>query len=433
MIADRLASLMHRLADNTVLADLLQPVERALQTCRQAASLGRTLGMREFLTLGVLRHLQGTATVREQIQTLLHLAEASAERVPLARSTWSDALASPARLEVLQAILPAVAQEARRQLPDRLADIPYLGSRPVFAADGTYQRESVHYRGRAPKDGGTDNPKGHAHLTFYDVRLGVPVDVAVETRNRHETAILRDYDRSPAAVIRQRSAICLLDRAFVDAPFWDAKKRALGIVMITRLKSNLRIDSTEDLGIDASPVNAGVEKNLRVVLASSRAPWRLIVYRSRRGHVVEFLTNDFDLPPGVVAFLYSRRWEEEKCFDTWKNDFAMGKAWAKSRTALDIQARLAVLASVLVAMLLVCRLGPEGSADDKALKRQARRQAKKPEQPDGTDRPDWTVALFRSTSKVSRQVLRFFKTCFLRPASQGLYQRELRPLLAAYL
>jgi hypothetical protein len=37
------------------------------------------------------------------------------------------------------------------------------------------------------------------------------------------------------------------------------------------------------------------------------------------------------------------------------------------------------------------------------------------------------------TAKVSRQVLRFFKQCFLKPASPALYERELRPLLMAYL
>jgi hypothetical protein len=40
-------------------------------------------------------------------------------------------------------------------------------------------------------------------------------------------------------------------------------------------------------------------------------------------------------------------------------------------------------------------------------------------------------ALFRYTAKVSRQVLRFFKHCFLKPASPALYERELRPLLMA--
>jgi hypothetical protein len=39
------------------------------------------------------------------------------------------------------------------------------------------------------------------------------------------------------------------------------------------------------------------------------------------------LTNEFDLEPGIIAVLYSRRWEEEKRFDTWKNDFSLAKAW----------------------------------------------------------------------------------------------------------
>ena len=64
---------------------------------------------------------------------------------------------------------------------------------------------------------------------------------------------------------------------------------------------------------------------------------------------------------------------------------------------------------------------------------QDKRQNAKVDDPDGSDRPDWTLPLFRYTAKVSRQVLRFFKLCFLKPASPALYERELRPLLVAYL
>lgn len=284
-----------------------------------------------------------------------------------------------------------------------------------------------------PKEGGEDNPKGHALLSFYNLRLGVPEDVQVETRSRHETAILRDYDRSPQALTQERHTLFLVDRAFIDARFWDAKKAKCAITIITRMKAKLRIDSTEDLGIDADPLNAGVQRNLRVMLSSSPEPWRLIAYRTRRGHVVELLTNDFTLQPGVAAFLYSRRWEEEKCFDTWKNDFSQAKAWGKRAVAIDNQVRLAIVTSILVAMILANTLGSDGLTDTKALRRQARRQAKQPDQPDGTDRPDWTAPLFRYTAKVSRQVLRFFKHCFLKPASPALYERELRPLLMAYL
>ncbi len=422
MILGRLASLMHRLTDKTVFAELLSPVERVLARVCSAQGLGRTLSMSDFIALGVLLHLQGMGTLREQVQTLLHLDPAPGARVPLARSTWSDALCSAARLGVLRETLPALVADAATLLPDRLADIPGLGTRPVRAIDGTYQGESAHFSRRTPKEGGEDNPKGHALLSFYNLRLGVPEDVQVETRSRHETVILRDYDRSPRALTRERHTLFLVDRAFIDARFWDARKATCVITIITRMKANLRIDSTEGLGVDADPLNAGVQRDLRVMLANSPEPWRLITYRTLRGHVVEFLTNDFDLQPGVVAFLYSRRREEDKCFDTWKNDFSQAKAWGK-RT-------VAIVTSILVVMMLANTLGDDGLIETKALRRQARHQAKQPDQP---DRPDWTAPLFRYTAKVSRQVLRFFEYCFLKPASPALYEQELRPLLMAYL
>jgi hypothetical protein len=314
MLLDRLVSLMHRLTDQTVFAELLAPVEQVLTRVRGADGLGRTLSMGDFIALGVLRQLQGMESLREQVQALWHL-DAGAY-APLARSTWSDALGSAARRAVLAEVVPALVAEAAAVLPDRLAEISGLGRRAVRAIDGTYQGESAHFHRCTPQAGGEDNPKGHALLSVYNLRLGVPEDVQVETRSRHETAILRDYDHAPHALTRERGTLFLVDRAFIDAPFWDAKKRTQAITIITRMKSNLRIDSTETLSVAADSVNAGVQRDLRVQLTSSRAPWRLITYRTRRGQVVEFLTNDFTLQPGVVAFLYSRRWEEEKCFDT---------------------------------------------------------------------------------------------------------------------
>jgi len=120
-------------------------------------------------------------------------------------------------------------------------------------------------------------------------------------------------------------------------------------------------------------------------------------------------------------------------FDTWKNDFTQAKAWGKSPIAIENQVRLAIVTGILIAILLHTTMGQHGRADEKALKKQHKRQVATPDAPDGTDRPDWTVPLFRYTSKVSRQVLRFFKHCFLKPASSGLYQSELRPMLLAYL
>jgi hypothetical protein len=65
---DRLKTLMYRLTHDTVLADLLAPVSRALARVRQAA-VGRTLTLPDFIALGVLRQLQGIPTLREQVQS----------------------------------------------------------------------------------------------------------------------------------------------------------------------------------------------------------------------------------------------------------------------------------------------------------------------------------------------------------------------------
>ena len=100
MIRERLSQLMVHLTDNTLLGELLAPMQHALCSVRGAAALGRVLSMADFIALGVLRHLRGMTTLREQVQTLLHLDPAQAAHVPLPRSTWSDALAADTRLAV---------------------------------------------------------------------------------------------------------------------------------------------------------------------------------------------------------------------------------------------------------------------------------------------------------------------------------------------
>ncbi len=329
--------------------------------------------------------------------------------------------------------VPVLVKTAQPVLPDRLAGIPGVGDRPVRAIDGTYPAESAHGRRRTPRQGGEDHPKGHALLSFYHLRLGVPEAVRIDTRSRHDTRILRDYDQDAQALSRERCGLWRVDRAFIDAPCWDAKQRALPITLITRMKSHRCVDATEGLPIADDPVNAGVIRDLRITLTSSWATWRLITYRPRRGGELPFLTHDFSRLPGVVAFRYCRRWEAEKCFDTWKNDFAQAKAWGKGTVAIANQARLAIITSLLVAILRHTRLSAAGAQDAKALVKQDKRQKAKLEDPDGTDRPDWTVPLFRYTAQVSRQVLQFFKLCFLKTASPGLYERELGPMLKAYL
>ncbi|MDZ7754649.1 MAG: hypothetical protein U5S82_24100 [Gammaproteobacteria bacterium] len=155
---------MNHILNETVLGELLIPVSEALARLRNANANTSVLDMYTFISLGVLRHLQGMPSLREQVQSLLHLDPTHSPQAPLARSTWSDALASRRRRDVVSAMIGPLRSEARAVLPDRLAGFAELAGRPVYATDGTYQHESAHYGRRTPRQGGEDNPKGHALL-----------------------------------------------------------------------------------------------------------------------------------------------------------------------------------------------------------------------------------------------------------------------------
>ena len=98
--------------------------------------------------------------MREQIQSLFDL-DNSTESVPLARSTWSDALANEPRRKILREAVQVLVAAARHELPDRFAGIKELGNRAIYAIDATYQVESSHYHPVYPSAGGHDNRKGH--------------------------------------------------------------------------------------------------------------------------------------------------------------------------------------------------------------------------------------------------------------------------------
>ena len=428
MSSERIASLLKRLTHDTVLGDLISPVVHALEYVRYREGIFTAIDMNDFITLGVLRHIQASGSLRELVQQLMHHNDDTLP--PVARSTFSDALASKHRLNVVAQLQAPLLKYAAKSLPDRLSKFTQLGKRPVMAIDGTYQHESAHYERRTPSQGGDDNPKGHGLLSFYDVRLGCPCDVAVETANKHETSVLQRYGEQKQALIHSREALWLVDRAFVDGPYWDRLKTKLKATMITRMKGNLLYEVMADLEVDGSDINEGVITDQKITLNSSAKHWRLIHYRSVNDKEVEFLTNDHELEPGLIAFLYSRRWEEEKCFDTWKNDFSQAKAWGKSPVAIENQTRLAIITSILIAILVHEKAGKYGIQDEKSLRKQLQRHDNIS---DTTDRPDWTIPLFRYITKTTRQVIRFFRFSLYKISSHTFYKQQLWPMLLRYL
>ncbi len=130
-MSKRLDSLQATLLNDTVLEAWFLPMQKALDKVRYSRQRFSTLSAEFFILLGCLRQLQGMKILRDQIQTLFDLDESS-EKVPLARSTWSDALSNPYRTEILREAIQVLVVAARNELPDRFSNIKELGTRSIY-------------------------------------------------------------------------------------------------------------------------------------------------------------------------------------------------------------------------------------------------------------------------------------------------------------
>jgi hypothetical protein len=188
-------------------------------------------------------------------------------------------------------------------------------------------------------------------LATYDMRAGVAVDSATETTSIDEMRFVKEVWRA-SWWTRQKNALYVVDRAFIEARYWDQRKVSANATVITRMKSTFKYYVLEVLDIAAGFVNEGVVSDQLIQLRSSKDVWRLVRFIAPNGEDYEYLTNDLALTPGMIAFLYHRRWDEEKYFDNYKTDMANSKAWGKSPVAIEQQALLGLVTHLL--MRLFC-------------------------------------------------------------------------------
>ncbi len=229
----------------------------------------------------------------------------------------------------------------------------------------------------------------------------------------------------------QKNALYVVDRAFIEARYWDQRKTKYRTTVITRMKSTFKYHILEEIALAPTAVNEGVIWDKKIQLNSSKQVWRLIQFVSPGGKIYEYLSNDFTLSPGMIAFLYHRRWDEEKYFDNYKNDMANAKAWGKSPIAIEQQALLALVTHLLMRLFLHQKGQALGLEEDYQT------QQKRHEKKQTTYCIDWegnyNRAFFTKLSKITKQAWRFLKNNFLKESVPWLFECKLRPVLMAYL
>ena len=300
-------------------------------------------------------------------------------------SNYFAAFKSTRRRDVIRDVCEGVIAGAEGMLEDRLADIPELDRYECFAADGHWHKGAVH----DSRHKGKKMAVGH----FYSLNLRTHTLwhlAAGEGLHEHDmSALKRVKPRGLRQRVQQgRRVIIVYDKAGIDFGYWKRCRQECAVYFLSRVKEDMVYDWIDSLEWNRSdPRNHGVTDDRRVKNSEGHT-LRIVCYTDpRTGESYEFLTNEMDLPPGVIVELYRRRWEAEKVFDQIKNKLQEKKAWATSLVAKESQALLVAITHNLL-MLYERRLEQNhGVINEAEDRRRAKRTQEAQEQCQAKGKP----------------------------------------------
>ena len=223
----------------------------------------------------------------------------------------------------------------------------------IYLGDGHCHKTPIH-------DQRVDGKK-YATQHFYgkNLRTGMMIQLALaeygDTRKKeHDMRMLK---RQTIESLRQcakigRKVLWIWDRAGVDFIQWLKWKRE-GIYFLSREKKSNRLQVLAQPFYDESdPINNGVIANESVGTSNGELFRRVTYQCPESGNIYKFLTNlPREIQPGMVAFLYKKRWNIEKTYNTFKHKLFEQRAWGKSESVKNIQANFLCLAHNLSVIL----------------------------------------------------------------------------------
>jgi Transposase DDE domain/Domain of unknown function (DUF4372) len=144
----------------------------------------------------------------------------------------------------------------------------------------------------------------------------------------------------------------VMDRGYRDYRQYNAWGQQQ-VRWVTRNHPNTYYELLEAFTVSPGQHEMGVQKDQRVRLGFptkriSKVNCRLITFTSPNGKHFEFITNDFDSEPLVIAQLYQKRWSIELLFKRLKQNMPLQYFLGDSQNAIRIQIWCALIADLLL-------------------------------------------------------------------------------------
>jgi len=93
------------------------------------------------------------------------------------------------------------------------------------------------------------------------------------------------------------------------------------------------------------------ENGMRQTKLKKTIKLRKVIYQDERNRYFEFLTNNFDIPPEEVAFLYKKRWGIELLFKKMKQNFQLHYFYGENENAIRTQVWCTLIAQLLMTVI----------------------------------------------------------------------------------
>lgn len=183
--------------------------------------------------------------------------------------------------------------------------------------------------------------------TLLDLHGNIPCFLRITSGKTHDVRILDELTLEPGSFY-------VMDRAYIDFRrlYTFTQQSAF---FVTRAKSNLdyirrsyrQVDKTSGVKSDQTIALVGVKTSLEYPDSLRRISY----FDSENKKRLVFLTNNFLLPPLIIAQLYRCRWQVELFFKWIKQHLRIKAFYGTSENAVKTQIWIAISVYVLVAIL----------------------------------------------------------------------------------
>jgi len=200
--------------------------------------------------------------------------------------------------------------------------------------------------GRNPKEG---KKKGgiKAH-TIIKADENVPCLIRYTAAAKHDHTLLKEVDLPKGSIIT-------FDKGYVDYTRYQEFSES-EIWYVTRLKSNSIYQASVEFEIpdEADP---GVLKDEVIELKygenkeKTHLSRRIAYWDDDNKRLLEFLTNNMEMPAETIALIYKKRWQIELLFKQLKQNFPLKYFLGDNVNAIEIQIWAAMLANLLVTLI----------------------------------------------------------------------------------